>query len=179
MDNLVIEHAKSEDAEAILRLKRAAWLDAYPNQERGVTLEDIHNKFTEEDVRAGIKNWQKGIDGENEDGNRRTFVARVGNKVVGFTSPTTEDGQKRVGQLYVAPDYQNRGIGSTLLKKALQWHGDSHDIYLHVVSYNDNAINFYKKFGFQKTGKRFAEEFNENHEIKFLPEVEMVRKALH
>jgi ribosomal protein S18 acetylase RimI-like enzyme len=176
---ILIEHAKPEDAEAIMMLKRAAWFAAYPNEEHGVSAEDIRKKFTEDDLRVGIENWHRGIANETENGNRTTFVARTKGRVVGYASPCIEEEQRRIGALYVSPDSQGQGIGSKLLGKALEWHGSDQDIYLRVLSYNDNAIRLYEKFGFQKTGIETPEEFDEQQGIKLLPEIEMVRKAVH
>jgi 8-oxo-dGTP pyrophosphatase MutT (NUDIX family) len=108
LDNhqVTIEQAKPEDAEAILRLKRAAQIKAYANVEHGVSKEDRERKFTEEDVLRGIENWERGVAGEPHGGKRQTFVARLDGEVVGFTSPCWEDEQWRIGQLYVSPDFR-------------------------------------------------------------------------
>lgn len=174
---ILIERAVPLDAKAIMTLKRDAWLDAYVNERQGVTVEDIRKKFTDDTLAEGIENWQRGIASETEGGDRMTFVARVGGKVVGYTSPCIEDGQRRIGAMYVSPDAQGEGVGSKLLARALEWHGSDEDVYLYVVSYNDKAIGFYEHFGFEKTGKEMQAEFDERQGIKLLPEVEMVRKT--
>jgi RimJ/RimL family protein N-acetyltransferase len=178
LDNheVIIEHAKPEDAEAMMRLKRAAQIKAYASGEHGVSKDDMERKFTEEDVLRGIENWEGGIAGEPHGGKRQTFVARVDGEVVGFTSPRWEDEQWRIGQLYVDPDFQGRHIGPDLLIKALDWLGSDKDVYLHVLSWNDRAIALYEKFGFVKTGKEFPAEIGERGE-KLLPEIEMLRAA--
>ncbi len=173
---IVIERAVPEDAESLVRLKRDGWLAAYTSEEHGVTTEDIQKKFPEDAIPTAIENWQKGLANEKEDGERATFVARLNGKVVGFTSPHTENGQRRVGQLYVAPDEWGKGIGSQLLQKTLDWHGPEEPVYLHVLSHNENAIRLYEQFGFQKTGVEFPEEFDKAQGIKLLAEIEMVRQ---
>jgi GNAT superfamily N-acetyltransferase len=169
---VAIERAVPEDAESILNLKRDAWLASYVDDEQGVTSEDILKKMG--DISIGAENWRRGIASETGGGDRVTFVARLNGKVVGFTAPCTEDGQRRVGAMYVAPDMQGQGIGGKLLKKALEWHGVGNDVYVQVVSYNSSAIGFYEHFGFEKTGKEFPAEFDEVQGIKLLPQFEMV-----
>lgn len=172
---ITIERAAPDDAEAIMTLKRDAWLGAYVSQEHGVTAEDILKKFG--DMPTAIGNWQRGIATETEHGDRMTFVARLNGKVVVYTSPHTEEGQRRLGALYVSPEAQGLGVGTKLLQQAIDWHGRDNDIYLRVVSYNENAIRFYEHNGFQKTGKETPEEFDEKEDIKLLPEIEMLRKG--
>jgi ribosomal protein S18 acetylase RimI-like enzyme len=179
LDNseIVIEHARPEDAEAIMTIKRDASLVAYPNDEHGITLDDVRKKFSDEELNKGIENWHHGIANEREGSSRQTFVVRINDEVAGYTSPYIEDGQRRVGQLYVSPDAQGKGIGSLLLAKNLDWHGIDQDVYLHVVSYNKDAIRLYEKFGFQKIGEESPERFDEKQGIKLLPEIEMLRPA--
>lgn len=168
------ERASPSDAAAIMTLKRTAWLDAYVSEEHGITPEDIEKKFPADSLPEAIANWEKGIASESDRGDRVTFVARINGTVVGYTSPTHEDGQKRIGALYVHPDAQGSGIGGKLLQQAIAWHGRAENIYLHVVSYNQNAISFYKSNGFQATGTVFPEAFDTEKGLKLLPEIEMV-----
>lgn len=172
---VVIERAIPDDAEAIMTLKRDAWLKAYTSKERDVTADDINNKFG--DLETAIRNWRSGIASETEDSGKATFVARLSGKVVGYTSPSAEDGQKRLGALYVAPAEQGHGVGGKLLQQAVDWHGREQDIFVHVVSHNDNAISFYERYGFQKTGIVISEDFDEHQGTKLLEEVEMALRA--
>lgn len=170
-----IEKATPADAEAIMTIKRDAWRDAYINEKLSITTEDIDKKFG--DIQVAIENWQRGIATETDEGQKQTFVARRDGKVVGYTSPETDDGQKRIGALYVAPGNQGNGIGTKLLQQAVDWHGRNQDIYAHVVSHNHNAVAFYEQFGFEKTGVVIPAEFDEQQGIKLLEEFEMVLNA--
>lgn len=79
--------------------------------------------------------------------------------------------------MYVLPDYQGQGIGSKLIDKALKWYGDDIDIYLEVISYNQKAIDFYKRFGFEITDTIVDDTIGLPDYIKVLPVTEMVRRA--
>jgi GNAT superfamily N-acetyltransferase len=175
--SIVIERAVPQDAEAILLLKREARLDRYVNEEQGVTREDIYKKLSDEDIKTAIPLWQNGIANETDGGERTTYVARANEKVVGYTQPCIEEGQRRLGAMYVSPDAQGHGIGGQLINKALEWHGDN-DVFLYVVSYNEAAIGFYEHFGFTKTGKELPAEYDEQTGVKLLQEFEMVHKAI-
>lgn len=173
-----IEYANPSDAEAIAAIKRQCWLQAYPNEEYGITKEDIEKRFPESQLPAAAENWQQGISQEVEGGERRTFVARFAGEVAGYTSPHIKDGQRRVGALYVCPKLQGIGIGSRLLQQAIDWHGREEDIFVRVVAYNDRAIGLYRNFGFQKTVD-ILDEFDDIEGLKPIPVIEMVLKAVH
>jgi GNAT superfamily N-acetyltransferase len=171
---VIVERAVPADAEAIMTIKLNAWLGAYVNEAEGVTADDLRKKFG--DLPTAIANWKRGIASETEHSDRATFVAKVDGHVVGFAAPCNEGGQRRVGDLYVSPDAQGKGVGSKLLHKAVEWHGADRDVYLHVVDYNQRAIRFYEHNGFQATGVVIPGGFGEEHGIKLLSNIEMLHK---
>jgi ribosomal protein S18 acetylase RimI-like enzyme len=173
-----IEHARSEDAEAIFNVQRATWLDTYPNKEAGITGEDIRKRIEGENgekISPKIDKWRQGI--EVSDGSRAVFVAREEGKVVGYVAPAIIDGQRRIGAIYVLPDSQGKGIGSELLHKAIEWHGRKEDIFLRVATYNQKAIDFYKRNGFKETNNVVEDEAAQKSGSKPIPEIEMVLGA--
>lgn len=175
---IVISAAKPEDAEGVYEVQRQTWIDTYPNKEAGISEQDIRDRIegaNGEKVADRIKWWKKGIETVGE--KRGVFVAKQDDKVVGFVAPGIIDGQRRIGAIYVLPEVQGQGLGRTLLGKATDWHGRDEDIYLHVASYNGNAIGFYEKNGFEKTGRAIEDlDARENNAVE-IPEIEMILKA--
>jgi ribosomal protein S18 acetylase RimI-like enzyme len=178
LDNqpVLIEQAVAADTEAICELLRQTWLDTYPNDQAGITRKDILLRLEGERgerIPQGLERWRNNIN--STDGSVTVYVARtgVGGKVVGFTAPSIVDGQRRLDALYVLPETQGIGVGGKLIRKALEWLGTDQDIYLAVASYNQNAINFYKKFGFEPTNRPIEDE-GDVYAGKQIPEIEMV-----
>lgn len=171
---VTVELARSEDAEKISELLRVTWMATYPNEAEGITEEDIRLR-TEgangERIPKNIENWRKRIEATDNSG--AVFVARIGNDIVGMAGPGIINGERHVGALYVLPGAQGKGVGSKLMKQLLGWHGDTEDIYLNVASYNQNAINFYERFGFTTTDKQVVDEGNVYGDTK-IPEIQMV-----
>jgi len=175
---ILVEPAKPEDAEAVSNVQRLTWFDTYPNEKAGITKEDIRMRLEGEHgelIPKKIEQWQKIIETAGNEG--AAFVVRDSGKVVGFVTPAITNGRRRVGALYVLPEVQGKGIGGMLLEKAIEWHGRSEDIFLQVASYNQNAIEFYKNHGFEKTDRAVTDELAHLVGSKVIPEIEMVLKA--
>jgi GNAT superfamily N-acetyltransferase len=179
LDNssVTIERALPEDAEAVSELLRQTWLATYPNAKAGITEEDIRLRTEGENgerIPQNVENWRKRI--ESDDGSVAVFVARTDGKVLGMAAPGIIDGKRRIGAMYVLPEAQGKGVGSILMQNALEWHGDKEDIYLLVASYNQNAIDFYKRFGFEQTDTPIVDEGNVYGDTH-IPEIEMIKRA--
>lgn len=178
--SVVIDRALSDDSVAICEIRDKAWIKAYPNPELGITAEDIEinaQGMKGEFVPRRITYLQKDLSEQNP-ADHATFVARIDGKVRGFAVPKIEAEDRCVlSMIYVEPEYQGKGIGHQLMEKALDWLGRDKDIFLEVVSYNQNAIKFYEKFGFVKTDAVVPEETGRPSYMKTLPQIEMVLKA--
>ncbi|MEI8338902.1 MAG: GNAT family N-acetyltransferase [bacterium] len=176
--SLTIESAKPEDAEGIYDVQRFTWQDTYVNGELGITPEAVRLRTEGENgelISKKIERWRDTIINNSRD----VYVARSGDKVVGFVAPfyDEENEQYRIGALYVLPEAQGIGAGRALIQKAIEQLGPENDIYLHVASFNDNAIDFYSKSGFVKTGHNITSDpITFSGGVK-LPELEMIRKS--
>jgi ribosomal protein S18 acetylase RimI-like enzyme len=172
---VIVEPARIDDVEAILQIRRDAWLDTYPNPDHGITRQMIKQRFDQVSEDKAIARWQKGIAGEGK--TQITFVARVDGVVKGFTGCRQVKGRRRIGSMYVEPGLQGQGIGGQLMRRAIDWFGRDENIYLDVVSYNQRAIDFYKHFGFEETGLEVQDAVKPFENGVHIPEIEMVLRA--
>lgn len=171
----LIRPAIPDDAPAIYAVQRQGWIDTYPNQDLGITTEDITERIEGKEgslISEKIERWRKNI-AKNAG---RFFVATKSDKVVGYILMFHDENTNRtfLGSLYVLPEVQGQGVGSLLLNETLSRLPADEDIYLHVVSYNENAIKFYEKHGFVKTGKDAPISVAALPSGIHLPEIEMV-----
>jgi ribosomal protein S18 acetylase RimI-like enzyme len=76
------------------------------------------------------------------------LVVEDATRLVGFIATTGT----HIDQLFVDPDYQNRGIGTSLLTNALR---RTPAATLNVFELNASARRFYEKYGFREVGRFF------------------------
>lgn len=167
---IVIDEAEQSDIPEILSVRRITWIETYPNTELGITREEIEEHMTHRDMDAP-GTWSKRL--KEETIQSHTWVAKEHHSVVGFVSAQKSEEVNKIMALYVLPTHQKRGIGRELVMKALSWLGKAKNISLEVVSYNDQAIRFYKKYGFKENGMI---ECNAGKLLcgKHLPSIEMI-----
>ncbi len=84
------------------------------------------------------------------------IVARFEDKVAGYASLYQAADELQIGNIAVAPDFHQRGIGTRLLEHSLAIARDNQKrlVVLEVRPSNTAACNLYKKYGFKVAGKR-------------------------
>lgn len=175
-NKIKIFFAKPEDVRGIQEVFYRAWLKTYPNEELGITADDIEERFRESSTDEALSERAKSIENLPED--ESLFVAKEGEKIIGACRIVRAKERNRLQALYVLPEYQNRGIGMMLWEEAKKAFGKDKgkDIIVAVAIFNKKAIDFYKKLGFEDTGRRFTDERLRMKSGAIIPEMEMVIK---
>ncbi len=177
MKGVKVRRSVSNDVYFIRRVQQEIWLDTYPNEEYGITREDILSKFKDDNNKEGRRKLEERKK-RYADKNMRTWVAEINNKIVGFCISSKGEHHNRLRAIYVLPSFQGYKIGSLLIKRMFEWLGYEKDVFLNVVVYNKKAIRFYQKHGFRLTGKRVVDSAVQLPTGKVMPEVEMVRRSV-
>lgn len=167
--------AVPEDARGIQEVFYRAWLATYPNEEFGVTVADVEDRFKNAFAEDVIARKARQIANPSE--GHALWTAKDGDKVIGFCRVIKDQEKNQLQAIYILPDYQNRGIGGLFWKEAKNFFDSQKDIVVQVTTYNTKAIEFYKKLGFQDTGKRWNDEKFKMKSGAVLPEMELVIKG--
>ncbi len=110
--------------------------------------------------------------------NRETIlnVSVLNNQIIGYVCLRTILDATHILNLAVSPRFRRTGIGSMLLRDALdelkRSKPDTKLITLEVRESNAAAINIYEKFGFKITGKRIG-YYQKPHEDAVIMELKM------
>lgn len=143
-----ITDAKADEAGEIRRLMNDVWIAAYSNREHGIGEADIRSRQSADLEK--IKRMKELIGSGSVSGH--IWVAKDGGEIIGMCSADRGD-RNKLGALYILPSYQQIGVGSRLIGKALEWLGEGKPVYLEVVEFNTGVIEFYRKSGFEVEGK--------------------------
>lgn len=169
-----IEIANLGDATGIRDVQRDTWIATYPNEEYGITREDVEAKDWGSAQR--INRWKKAIEEAGEE--QQVWVAREGSQVIAFCVASRGQEKNQLKALYVLPSKQGKGIGSTLMNQSLAYFNPEHDSIVEAAKYNKNAINFYKSFGFEgEVDITDPDSVADLPSGKVIPEIRMTRKA--
>ena len=101
--------ATPDDILGLREVQYATQMATYPNEEHGVTSDDIQANlegiFDEESIRARGERL-KGITPVE-----RVLVAKSGDRVVGFATAHRGEKENDLDSIYVLPEFQGRGVG--------------------------------------------------------------------
>jgi ribosomal protein S18 acetylase RimI-like enzyme len=167
-----IRVVQPEDVEGMLNVSYKTWLDIYPNEEAGITVDDIKESFKDSFTEESIRSRQERI--ENLPANEWRVVAKVNEVVVGFATMVRNEEYNQLRSIYILPEFQGKGIGTMLWNEVKMFADPTKNTIVQVVTYNEQAIGFYQKLGFEDTGKRFIDERFRMPSGNILPEMEMV-----
>lgn len=167
--------ASPDDAEGIQEVFYQTWLATYPNEELGITKDDIEERFKNRNTPEGIAKRRNEI--EHPPQGATFLVAKEGDTVVGLCVAFEREMVNQLQAIYVLPGHQGKGIGNKLWTEAQKYFNAAKDTIVQVATYNNNAIAFYERLGFQDDGKRWANEKFTMKSGAIIPEMEMVLKA--
>jgi len=167
---LKIRDVLAEDIPRIVEINYLAWKVTYPNEEYGITLEDVERRVGS--IEKKITRWNDSLIRE---GFKHILVENGDNLILGYAVLNIIDSnQSRLQVINVDPNFHRSGAGSALTKTALNYFDDNVDIIVEVTKYNKNAIRFYEKFGFE------IEEEIDGLEVapgKWMPLIRMIKKV--
>lgn len=171
-DAIIFLQATPEYAEGITLVRRQTWLSTYPNEQENITRKDIEEAINTRTIEIETKQREERI---RNDKTCRSWVAKDNGAVIGFAEGRRGAEKNRIHAVYIVDAYQHMGIGSELMKRVLEWLGNDKEIFFEVVTYNKQAIDFYKKFGFVENGAT-QNDVSKLPSGKQLPVIEMIRK---
>ena len=167
--------ATPEDARGVAEVFYKTWLATYPNEEAGITTDDIEDRYKGAFTEEGLAKRAERIAHPPE--NAAFLVAREGDKIIGVCNVMIHPEKNQLQAIYVLPEYQKRGVGQLLWEEAQSHFDAAKDTTVEVATFNEKAINFYKKLGFEETGKQFADERFRMKSGAVIPETELVLKT--
>lgn len=168
-----IEEMTLEDVESATKMRLKSWLDTYINDDLGVTREWIEQRNGFQLSEEKIEERRKRFINNKAKGTMNAWVARDSTgKIIGSTTPYIDsDGVQHLGSLYVDKEWHGMGVSGELMQRVIDWFDTSEDIVLGVVTYNERAKAFYKKWGFEEVPD--SESLFEG----LMPEIVMIRKG--
>jgi len=149
-----------------------AWLDTYPNETLGITIEDIKERFEDYFTPESLEEGREDL--RNIPSNHIFLIAKQEGEVVGFCRVATGEEKNQLRGLYISPSFQKRGIGRRLWEEAKKSLDLDIPTHVHLADYNDGARIFYEKMGFSDTGKRWSNPKLTLKSGVIVPEMEMI-----
>jgi ribosomal protein S18 acetylase RimI-like enzyme len=148
---LVVRPYGADDLDRIVDLWYDTWHATFPDLRHHEPKEEWRRRFAEEIVPS-----------------ERIFVAELQGQLAGFLA-VKDDGEQRVyiHEIFVAPGFQRRGIGSTLMALAKEL-GPA-GLRLHTLQRNDVALAFYERHGFVVASRGIGRVGLPNMQLRWMP----------
>ena len=145
-----------------------AWKDAYIVPESGLTEESIDKSLAH---LLADTTFRKNtiIESLNRpDAVLYRIVKNSEGDIVGFLHGSKNEEFNELDAIYLLNEAKGTGVGGKLMKEFLEWSDETKPCRLEAFSFNDSAIGFYIRYGFEKTDKELPL-------FRGLPVVEMIK----
>lgn len=148
-----IEAPKIGDEIGLAPMHIQSWKETYVTPESGLTEEMVDEKlghmltntdFRRNTISEAIKNPDKVF---------YRVIRSSNDQIVGFMHGSKHEEFNELDGIYLLNEVKGTGVSTKLMEEFLNWIDKSKPIRLEVFSFNDRALNFYKKYGFVKTDK--------------------------
>ena len=148
--SMFIEQAKIEDAEEILNLQKLAYQSEA----------EIYDDYTLPPLTQSIRE----IEAEFED---HTFLKALceDGRIIGSVRAYVEQGTCFIGRFIVHPDFQNQGVGTSLMHEIEGRFKDVKRFELFTGHLSERSIYLYHKLGYQEFKR---EKIHDNLELVYL-----------
>ncbi len=149
---IILSQVTPEDYAGVLNVQYKAALKNYPNEELGITTEDIEADYAEARTEEKIKEKEEHWRDLPANPNQQYLVAKSEGNVVGFCVVDKYEDRNQLSGIYIAPEFQGKGLGKKFWEQAMTFIDSSKDTVVMFLPYNTQAIGYYRSLGFEKTG---------------------------
>ncbi len=136
---------KPMETEAEIRGKACVHWKSWQESYRGMVDDGYLDRMTLAQTEEKAFRWRDNI-----------LVAKDGERVVGFVGYGLAGGTEGAGEvfaLYVLEEYQKRGVGYALMRRALDELAGCRVVVLWALKENKKALRFYERVGFHPDGE--------------------------
>jgi ribosomal protein S18 acetylase RimI-like enzyme len=150
-EEFTVSPATEADVEGIGEAQLESWVQTYPNAELGIDEEWIRDQVGFLAEKRGNDFRRKTVQASQQPGSNQLYlvVKNQQNRVRGFLHITREVDHATFDAIYLTQEAQGIGIADELMGRALDFAGHL-PMTVEVADYNDRAIRFYEKYGFEK-----------------------------
>jgi len=140
-----------DDLEGYRAVQARGWIDTYPSDAAGVSLDWVQARAEGWMTPEALADSRERLALILTDAGRQPlYVAKVREAVVGMIHVTNlETSGQRLEALYVDKEYRGQGVAQQLVDQAFLSFDLTQPITLEAASYNERAIRFYQKNGFE------------------------------
>jgi len=139
--------ATPDDALAMQKVRRAAWLAVYPNDANGVLPEHLPSEYKL--AKGAIAKLKRQISTNSEADSLFLVAVTDRDTIIGMVRAVRLGRRGKIDNIFIGPHNQRHEVGSNLLDQALAWLGDTTQTEVDIPIYTGSDV-FFEKHGFHR-----------------------------